>query len=150
MDGETDGGRRLPQGQGGAAGDGPGGAAGDGTGEGAAGAELEAVVHGARAQVLADLTARDVAGPDVVSLLEDAVSSRRWWLRQWPDGAGYVPGLLAQDVQDALMETHGRWPLCPHCEEPHALAVEPELGEDPHWVCEARGEAVAPVGSLGA
>src|SRR4051812_10774610 len=100
---------------------------------------LEAVVHGARALVLADLAARDVAEAGIVSLLEDAVSKRRWWLQQWPDGAEYVPGLLAQDVQDALMETHGRWPLCPHCEEPHALAVEPELGADPHWVCEARG-----------
>jgi hypothetical protein len=138
MDGDTHGGGR-PQEQG------PGGA-GQGTGD----ARLEAVLHGARAMVLADLTARDVAGPEVVSLLEDAVSSRRWWLAQWPDGAGFVPGLVAQDVQDALMETHGRWPLCPHCEEPHALSVEPELGEDPHWVCEARGEAVAPVGSLGA
>ncbi|MBY8878854.1 hypothetical protein [Actinacidiphila acidipaludis] len=110
---------------------------------------LEAVMHAARALVLADLAARDVAEAGIVSLLEDAVSKRRWWLQQWPDGAAFVPGLLAQDVQDALMETHGRWPLCPHCEEPHALAVEPELGEDPHWVCEARGEAVAAVGSLG-
>lgn len=117
---------------------------------GSGGPALEAVMHGARALVLADLAARGVAEPEVVSLLEDAVSSRRWWLRQWPDGAPYVPGLLAQDVQDALLETRGRWPLCPRCEEPHALAVEPELGEDPHWVCEARGDAVAPLGSLGA
>ncbi|MEE4546822.1 hypothetical protein V2S66_33260 [Streptomyces sp. V4-01] len=123
---------------------------GEQPGGGAAGDALEAVLHGARALVLADLAARDVAGPDVVSVLEDAVSSRRWWLGQWPDGAGFVPGLVAQDVQDALLETRGRWPLCPYCEDPHALAVEPELGEDPHWVCEARGEAVAPVGSLGA
>jgi hypothetical protein len=77
------------------------------------------------------------------------VSGRRWWLGQWPDGAAYVPGLVAQDVQDALMETFGRWPLCPQCAEPHALAVEPDLGPDPHWVCEARGEAIAPVGALG-
>ena len=110
---------------------------------------LEAVMHGARALVLADLAARDVAEAGIVSLLEEAVSKRRWWLQQWPDGAEFVPGLLAQDVQDALMETHGRWPLCPHCDDPHALAVEPELGADPHWVCEARGEAVAAVGSLG-
>ncbi|SEN06600.1 hypothetical protein [Actinacidiphila rubida] len=113
-------------------------------------ADLEAVVHGARALVLADLTARDVAEATVVSLLEEAVSKRRWWLQQWPDGADFVTGLLAQDVQDALMEAYGRWPLCPHCEEPHALTVEPELGADPQWVCEARGEAVAAVGSLGA
>jgi hypothetical protein len=109
----------------------------------------EAVLHAARARVLADLTARDVAGPAVVSLVEDAVAGRRWWLGQWPDGAAYVPGLVAQDVQDALMETYGRWPLCPHCAAPHALAVEPELGPDPHWVCEERGEAIAPVGALG-
>lgn len=109
----------------------------------------EPVLHGARALVLADLTARDVAEARVVSLLEEALSKRRWWLEQWPDGAAYVAGLLAQDVQDALLETYGRWPLCPRCDEPHALAVEPELGPDPHWVCEARGEAVAPVGALG-
>lgn len=108
----------------------------------------EAVLHGARALVLADLTARGVAEAEIVSLLEDALSKRRWWLEQWADGAAYVPGLLAQDVQDALMETYGRWPLCPWCDESHALAVEPELGADPHWVCEARGETVAPVGSL--
>ena len=109
----------------------------------------EAVLHGARALVLADLTARDIAEAEIVSLVEDAVSKRRWWLRQWPEGAEYVPGLLAQDVQDVLLETHGRWPLCPYCDAPHALSVEPELGPDPHWVCETRGEAVAPVGALG-
>jgi hypothetical protein len=108
----------------------------------------EAVLHGARALVLADLGARDAAEAEIVSLVEDAVSARRWWLEQWPDGAAYVAGLLAQDVQDALMERFGRWPLCPDCEEPHALAVEPELGPDPHWVCEARGAVVAPVGAL--
>ncbi|MEU6852544.1 hypothetical protein ABZ901_21805 [Actinacidiphila alni] len=112
------------------------------------GAGGEAVLHGARALILADLAARDVADAEVVSLVEDAVSSRRWWLEQWPDGAAHIAGLLAQDVQDALMERYGRWPLCPDCEDPHALAVEPELGPDPHWVCEARGAVVAPVGAL--
>jgi hypothetical protein len=109
----------------------------------------ESVLHAARALVLADLQARGATAPETVSLLEEAVSSRRWRLEQWSDGAPYVPGLLAQDVQDALLETYGRWPLCPHCDDPHALAVEPELGPDPHWVCEAVGEAIAPVGSLG-
>jgi hypothetical protein len=109
----------------------------------------ETVLHAARAAVLADLGARGVLRAEVVSLVEDALSRRRWWLEQWPDGAAYVAGLLAQDVQDALMETYGRWPLCTRCEEPHALAVEPELGADPHWVCEAGGTVVAPVGSLG-
>ncbi|MBM9505187.1 hypothetical protein [Actinacidiphila acididurans] len=113
-------------------------------------AAAETVLHRARAQVLADLTARDVAAADIVSLLEEALSKRRWWLEQWPDGAAYIAGLLAQDVQDALLETHGRWPLCPFCLDPHALSVEPELGPDPHWVCGASGTVVAPVGSLGA
>lgn len=110
---------------------------------------MEAVLHDARARVLADMKARDVADAEIVSLLEDALSKRRWWLEQWPQGAEFVPGLLAQDVQDALLETHGRWPLCPLCDDPHALAVEPELGADPHWVCEARGVEVAAVGGLG-
>jgi len=117
----------------------------------------EEVLHAARALVLADLTARGVADsggevaahlPEAVSLLEDALSRRRWWLEQWADGAPYVAGLLAQDVQDALMERYGRWPLCPVCAEPHPLCVEPELGADPHWVCEVRGESVAELGAL--
>ncbi|WP_371498603.1 hypothetical protein OG871_21510 [Kitasatospora sp. NBC_00374] len=113
--------------------------------------EIEAALHSARALILADLTARDVADAAVVSLVEDAVTHRRWWLEQWPDGTEYVLGLVAQDVQDALLEAYGRWPLCEACAEdgdPHALSVEPELGPDPHWVCGKEGLAVAPVGKL--
>ncbi|MEU5161304.1 hypothetical protein AB0G74_17080 [Streptomyces sp. NPDC020875] len=112
---------------------------------------LERALHTARALILGDLAARDVADPDVVSLVEDAVTHRRWWVEQWPEGADYVTGLVAQDVQDALLERHGRWPLCPVCDtgDPHALGVEPELGADPHWVCEAAGVVVARVGALG-
>ncbi|WP_104530921.1 hypothetical protein [Streptomyces specialis] len=115
----------------------------------------EDALHRGRALVLADLAAGgEVAGPEEVSLLEEAVSHRRWWCEQWPAGAAFVTGLLAQDVQDALLARRGRWPLCPLCagggprDEPHALQVEPELGEDPHWVCEATGRVVAPVGAL--
>lgn len=113
-------------------------------------AGLEAALHGARALVLADLAATGVADANVVSLVEEAVSQRRWWVEQWPDGAGFVAGLVAQDVKDALLERMGRWPFCPRCADPHALDVEPELGPDPHWVCESLGEAVAPVGGLSA
>jgi hypothetical protein len=111
----------------------------------------EDAIHRGRALVLADLTAEGVAGPEEVSLLEEAISHRRWWCEQWPDGAAYVPGLLAQDMQDALLERYGRWPRCPLCftEEAHPLEVEPEVGEDPHWVCAATGQVVAPVGGLG-
>ncbi|TGB06667.1 hypothetical protein [Streptomyces sp. MZ04] len=111
---------------------------------------LEQALHAARALVIADLVAREVAEAEVVSLVEEAVAHRRWWVEQWPDGIEYVAGLVAQDVQDALLERYGRWPLCPVCAsgDPHALDVEPELGPDPHWVCGKAGVTVAPVGGL--
>ncbi|MFE9773940.1 hypothetical protein ACFYOV_20165 [Streptomyces sp. NPDC005931] len=112
---------------------------------------LELALHAARALVLADLVARDVAEADVVSLVEESVAQRRWWVHQWPDGAEFLAGLIAQDVQDALLDRYGRWPLCPVCGsgDPHALDVEPELGPDPHWVCHKAGVKVAAVGALG-
>lgn len=114
--------------------------------------ELEQALHAARALVMADLAAGDIARPDVVSMVEDAVAHRRWWVEQWPEGVSFVAGLIAQDVQDALLDRYGRWPVCPVCtdtEEPHALDVEPELGPDPRWVCGKAGVVVAPVGRLG-
>ncbi|MFJ4920955.1 hypothetical protein [Streptomyces sp. NPDC088725] len=112
---------------------------------------LEKALHAARALVLADLAARDVDSAEVVSLVEESVSHRRWWVEQWPEGVAFVGGLVAQDVQDALLELYGRWPICPVCveAEPHSLDVEPELGPDPHWVCGKAGVVVAAVGSLG-
>lgn len=112
---------------------------------------LEQALHAARALVLADLVAGEVAEADIVSMVEESVVQRRWWVAQWPQGAEYVAGLVAQDVQDALLERYGRWPLCPVCEggDPHALEVEPELGADPHWVCHQAGVKVAAVGALG-
>lgn len=111
---------------------------------------LEQTLHVARARVLADLAASEVADARVVSLVEESVTQRRWWVEQWPQGAEFVPGLVAQDVQDGLLERYGRWPVCPVCtgEDPHALTVEPELGPDPHWVCAEAGIVVAPVGAL--
>ncbi|WP_371776891.1 hypothetical protein [Streptomyces sp. NBC_01438] len=112
---------------------------------------LEQALHTARALVMADLAAGDVAEAQIVSMVEDAVTHRRWWVEQWPQGVEFVVGLVAQDVQDALLEQYGRWPLCPVCDsgDPHALDVEPELGPDPHWVCTKATVAVAPVGALG-
>ena len=94
---------------------------------------LEQALHAARALVLADLDGRRGRRGRVVSLVEDSVAHRRWWVEQWPDGVEYVVGLVAQDVQDALLERYGRWPLCPVCDagDPHALDVEPELGPGP-------------------
>ncbi|MFF0160130.1 hypothetical protein ACFYRY_21740 [Streptomyces sp. NPDC005263] len=112
---------------------------------------LEQALHAARALVLADLASNEVAAADVVSMVEDSVVQRRWWVEQWPEGVEFVAGLVAQDVQDALLEAYGRWPLCPVCGagDPHALEVEPELGPDPRWVCHKAGVKVAAVGSLG-
>jgi hypothetical protein len=112
----------------------------------------QALLFEARARVLADLQARGAADAVAVSALEDAVSQRRWWAEQWPEGEVYVAGLVAQDVQDALFDTAGRWPLCHRCDETvpvHTLHIQPDLGgPDPYWVCEESGEPVAPLGRL--
>jgi len=105
----------------------------------------------ARALVLHDLEITGAADPQSVSALEAAVTTRRWWTSQWEEGKAYVAGLVAQDVQDAILDRIGRWPLCKACDqlEPHALYIHPELGgPDPTWVCENSGIAVAPLGSL--
>lgn len=105
----------------------------------------------ARALVLRDLEATGVADASTVSHLEAAVTTRRWWCSQWEEGREYVAGLVAQDVQDALLDSVGRWPLCQWCEDDdtHALYVHPELGgPDPTWVCEHSGREVAPLGGL--
>ncbi len=105
----------------------------------------------ARALVLHDLESTGVADSATVSALESALADRGWWLEQWAEGRDYVVGLVAQDVQDALLESNGRWPLCGACDvlEPHALYIHPDLGgPDPRWVCEHAGITVASVGEL--
>jgi hypothetical protein len=107
----------------------------------------------ARAQVLRDLAARGMDSARTVSILDEVLAGRRWWVDEWPDGAAYVTCLVAQDVQEALEESVGRWPLCDRHHEdqprPHELRVTPDLGADPHWVCEEDGTVVAAVGRLG-
>jgi hypothetical protein len=106
----------------------------------------------ARALVVHDLAARAMDSARSVSILDEVLAQRRWWVEQWPEGSAYVACLVAQDVQEALEERVGRWPLCglDHGEDdlPHELRVSPDLGEDPHWVCEEQGCVVAPVGGL--
>ena len=105
----------------------------------------------ARALVLHDLEVTGMADVENVSTLEAAVSTRRWWAEQWTEGAVYVAGLVAQDVQDALFETVGRWPVCLSCRDAaeHSLHIQPDLGgPDPVWVCEESGRTVAPLGRL--
>jgi hypothetical protein len=113
--------------------------------------DTEKALHEARALVLRDLRVCGAETPEVVSVVEDAVAERRWWVEQWPDGAEFVAGLVAQDVQEALGEAGVRWPQCPlhvDTEDDHPMSVEPELGADPHWVCEKDLVQVAEVGEL--
>lgn len=99
-----------------------------------------------------ELVAHDLHGR-FEQLLDAALQQRRWWVEQWPGGIEHVPGLLAQDVQEAIHAGHD--PLWPRCTEStcpavllHALFVEPDLGPDPFWTCHRTGLPVAPVGSL--
>jgi hypothetical protein len=104
----------------------------------------------ARALVLADLEACRLADPQTVSALEESLAQRRWWVSQWPLGREYVAGLVAQDVQDAIVDRLGRWPVCHRCADGdgHGLYIQPELGPDPHWVCEKSATVIAPLGRL--
>jgi len=108
----------------------------------------------ARARVLHDLAARGLDNAATVSVVDEVLTARRWWVDQWPDGAPFVACLVAQDVQEALLDAAGRWPLCTadHTGDDdvpeHELRVTPDLGEDPHWVCEESGVVVARVGDL--
>lgn len=109
------------------------------------------VLADARALVLRDLQATGAADAETVSALEDTVAIRRWWAEQWTEGAPYVAGLVAQDLQDALLTSRGKWPLCTACDhlDPHPLYIHPDLGgPDPTWVCEVSGIEVAPLGRL--
>lgn len=105
----------------------------------------------ARALVLLDLAARGLVDAHTVSVVEDCVAERRWWLSQWQRGASFVDGLVAQDVQDALFDEARRWPTCTGCPDPveHSLSIEPELGPHPRWVCSQSGTVVAALGHLG-
>jgi hypothetical protein len=104
----------------------------------------------ARALVLHDLGRCGMASADVVDLVEDVISERRWWIEQWPDGGAYVAGQVAQDVQDRLLDDGTRWPPCPRHgdREGHGLHIAPDLGAEPHWICEPDGTVVAPLGAL--
>ncbi|WP_166347004.1 hypothetical protein [Phytoactinopolyspora limicola] len=100
----------------------------------------------ARALVLRDLNTRGIDSAAAVNVLDDAVTARRWWVEQWPAGAAYVAGQVAQDVQERLLDGGlGRWPLCTTCADatPHELRIDPDLGPDPHWVCVKGGIVVA-------
>lgn len=105
-------------------------------------------------QILRDASeavSRDVP-EKYAAAVDAALEQRRWWLSQWADGAPYVLGLLAQDVQEVVHADDAGWPACtePTCPAvgAHALFVEPDLGADPFWTCHRTGLPVAPVGRL--
>ncbi|UYM06736.1 hypothetical protein [Solicola gregarius] len=105
----------------------------------------------ARACALRDLCASGHDDARTVSLLDQVVADRRWWVDEWPDGAAFLPGLVAQDLQDALHDRGVRWPQCTACETDavHCLQVDPPLDADPSWVCDEAGIVVAAIGALG-
>lgn len=95
-----------------------------------------------------DLEATGACNDAAVEWLALCTRERGWWLAQWPGGAAYVVGLLAQDVQEAVHEHADRqWPLCPDHAD-HPLYVEPDLGPDAFWVCHRSGLPCAPIGQL--
>ena len=103
----------------------------------------------ARALLLHDLAACEITAAGVVELLEDVVEQRRWWVASWPQGGDVVAGQLAQDLQERLLDEAGRrWPECPLHDGTHELRIDPDLGPDPHWVCDDAGAVVAPLGQL--
>jgi hypothetical protein len=101
----------------------------------------------ARARLLHDLSATTQTTPIVMDALEDALSKRREWAEPWPEGTAFIACLVAQDLQEALEGVFGPWPPC-RLDGAHQLRVEPDLGEDPRWVCEDCSAVVAPVGEL--
>ena len=61
----------------------------------------------ARARVVHDLAACGLDTAACVSVVDEAVSSRRWWADEWPEGAQFLTCLVAQDVQEALLDEDG-------------------------------------------
>ena len=54
---------------------------------------------------------------------------------------------LSMNIPFAIAPSVGRWPRC-RTNGDHTLHVEPDLGEDPSWVCENCSAIVAAVGEL--
>jgi len=108
---------------------------------------ISAALLRARALVLHDIVACRADVPGIVDVLDAAVHEREWWVRKWPEGAQYLAGQVAQDVQDHLVDTEGRWPPCPlHAEE--ALQLEPPMDADPRWICGLGCGEIAALGTL--
>jgi hypothetical protein len=112
---------------------------------------IDEALFAARAMVVRDLNVHGSDTAPSIDVLDEVLNERRWWVEQWPDGMDYVAGQIAQDVQERMLDGGlGRWPRCTACDDtsPHELRIEPELGPDPHWVCEKAGITVAPLGAL--
>ena len=90
------------------------------------------LLYEARARVLADLQAQHRATAAAVSVLEDAVSNRKWWAEQWPEGEVYVAVesprgelgcYLVSDGSGKPYRMHIRGPSCVNLQTlPHLMA----------------------------
>jgi len=109
--------------------------------------DVDTALNEARSRLLHDLSATVRTTPQVVDVLEEVIEQRRAWAAPWPDGAVFLTCLVAQDLQETAAPMLGRWPACRMNGE-HQLHVEPDLGEDPNWVCEDCGQVAAPIGDL--
>ncbi len=109
--------------------------------------DTSAALLRARALVLRDIVACGADVHGIVDVLDAAVREREWWVQRWPEGIEFLAGQVAQDVQDRLVDTEGRWPPCPqHPDE--ALQLEPPMGADPHWICGRGCGEIAALGEL--
>jgi hypothetical protein len=108
----------------------------------------EEAIAAAALMLRTDLDNTGLLSPATLAALDHVLAERRAWVDAWPDGAEHVPGLVAQDVQEAVHERiDPGWPRCPEHLD-HPLFIEPDLGPDPFWVCYLSGLPVAPVGGL--
>ncbi len=110
-------------------------------------AKIDDALNEARARLLHDLSATSSDQPRCIDVLDTILHERRLWLELWPGGAPFITCLIAQDLKEQLAPVIGRWPRCPR-DRAHVLHVDPDLGDDPHWVCEDCRTQVARVGEL--
>ncbi|MEO8329587.1 MAG: hypothetical protein ABI586_06255 [Candidatus Nanopelagicales bacterium] len=109
--------------------------------------DVDQALADARSRLLHDLGSTTAVTNIHVDALENALTARRAWVEPWPEGVAFLACLVAQDLQESLVDVAGRWPMC-RADGSHQLHVEPDLGDDPRWVCQECSIVAGPVGGL--